>query len=135
MDPLNRVQSWTYTTGAEVAIGGGLTPSGEVKTYKDAKNRVTSYFYSSAGDLRRVVDPVGYAEEFDYDGIGRRVTHRSIVDATTRITTFSYDRLSRLTATVEPPVTNEITGNTHTVCIGQSYSTGTPIRPSRSCWI
>ncbi len=121
MDPLNRVQSWTYTTGAEVAIGGGLTPSGEVKTYKNANNRVTSYFYSSAGDLRRVVDPVGYAEEFDYDAIGRRVTHRSIVDATTRITIFSYDRLSRLTATVEPPVTNQITGNTHTRVIGQSY--------------
>ncbi|MGW4638302.1 DNRLRE domain-containing protein [Sphaerisporangium sp. NPDC004334] len=109
-------EDWDYTDGTEAAVGGGTTPPGLVKRYRDAKKNQTTYAYTAAGDLAKVTGPTGLVTTYTYDSLGR-VTGETRVssafpDGVT--TTTAYDAQGRVASVTSPGVKNEITGVTHT---------------------
>lgn len=107
----------TYTDGNSAAVGGGNEPSGLVKTSRDPKGATTTYLYYRNGDVAEVRSPAGLRQLSTYDGLGRRITSKSISDAYPNglQTTYQYDELSRVVRVTSPGVSNVITGKTHTV--------------------
>ncbi|MFD0688592.1 polymorphic toxin-type HINT domain-containing protein [Actinomadura fibrosa] len=103
---------YTYTSGAEQAIGGGVMPSGLVYTETDPRGAITKYGYNSTGDLMQVTDPSGLVTNYTYDAIGRRKSETEVSDAFPSGTTtyYGYDGQSNLTSTTEPATTNAVTG-------------------------
>nr|BFE53352.1 polymorphic toxin-type HINT domain-containing protein [Saccharothrix mutabilis subsp. capreolus] len=110
-----RSTSTTYTTGTEAAIGGGTMPPGLKRTETNAGGGVTTYAYTSRGDLREITDPAGLKTLRTHDALGR-TTEEKVVSATFPqgvATTFTYDGMSRLLTRTEPAVTNAVTGTAH----------------------
>ncbi|MCC8242701.1 polymorphic toxin-type HINT domain-containing protein [Saccharothrix luteola] len=105
----------TYTTGAEVAVGGGTMPAGLVATTTDPRRQVTRYLYYANGDLARVTTPTGLITDYTYDALGRRVTEKETSDSFPSgvSTRHAYDTASRLTSTTEPPTTSAVDGTRH----------------------
>ncbi|WP_307874373.1 DNRLRE domain-containing protein [Frankia nepalensis] len=121
--PGGRVTSATYTAGTEAAVGGGTMPAGLLASYTDANGRTTTYEYSSAGDLRRDVDPVGLVHDYTYDELGRQLTSKETSDTYPAglTTSYTYSKLSLVATVTEPGVTNPVTNVTHTRVTTNSY--------------
>ncbi|MGW2151223.1 polymorphic toxin-type HINT domain-containing protein [Nonomuraea bangladeshensis] len=121
--PNGRSATTTYTDGSEPAIGGGSTPAGLVKTSTDFKGNVTSYTYTSAGDLAGQTDPGGLLTKYGYDALGRTTSQTQVSDAEPNgvTTTYTYDGLSRLATVTAPGVKNEITDVVHTAKTTYGY--------------
>ncbi|WP_033443250.1 RHS repeat-associated core domain-containing protein [Saccharothrix sp. NRRL B-16314] len=110
-----RSTSITYTTGAEPAVEGGTMPAGLVLTETNAGGGVTTYAYTSRGNLREITDPAGRKTVRLYDGLGRLINEK-VVSSTVpngATTTYTYDGLSRLVTRTEAAVTNAVTGVAH----------------------
>ncbi len=110
-----RSTSVTYTTGTEAAIGGGTMPPGLKRTETNTGGGVTTYAYTSRGDLREMTDPAGKKTVRNHDALGR-TTEEKVISATFPsgvTTTFTYDGMSRLLTRTEPAVANAVTGTAH----------------------
>src|SRR5690606_19248995 len=59
--PDSASELWTYTTGEELAYGSVTdpVPAGLVRTFTDARGKVSFYEYATNGDLMRVSDSAG----------------------------------------------------------------------------
>ncbi|MDG4832086.1 LamG domain-containing protein [Solwaraspora sp. WMMD1047] len=114
--PNGRTTTMTYTTASTPAVGGGVTPPGLPMTTTSARGSLQRTDYNAAGDAVRVTDPAGLVTEFGYDGLGRVATKKVISTAypAGQVTSYAYDADGEVTETVEPPVTNRITGAVHT---------------------
>ncbi|GAA2603429.1 LamG-like jellyroll fold domain-containing protein [Actinomadura fulvescens] len=104
--------NYTYTDGAEVAIGGGTMPSHLVRTVTDPRGAVTRYWYNSAGDVAQVKEQSGLTTTYTYDAIGRVKTRTEISDSVPAgvVTSYGYDDWSNLTSETAPATTNAVTG-------------------------
>ncbi|MEU6098622.1 LamG-like jellyroll fold domain-containing protein [Streptomyces sp. NPDC047079] len=113
----------TYTTGTEVAVGGGTEPAGLVATTKDANGKTTSYAYDSAGDLAQVTAPSGLKTSYTYDGLGRRLTTTEVSDTYPNgiTTTYAYDADDRVLTRTDPATTDAVSGTTHTAQTTYAY--------------
>lgn len=110
-----RSTSRTYTTGTEVAVGGGVVPAGLLSTETDTAGGVTRYAYDHKGDLRETVDPAGLRTTMQYDGLGR-ITSTTMYSSTVpggATTTYTHDALSRVVTQVDPEAVNAVTGTPH----------------------
>ncbi|MEV0628661.1 polymorphic toxin-type HINT domain-containing protein [Nonomuraea wenchangensis] len=121
--PNGRSATTAYTDGSEPAVGGGSTPAGLVKTSADFKGNVTSYTYTSAGDLAGQTDPGGLVTKYGYDALGRATSQTQVSEAEPNgvTTTYTYDGLSRLATVTAPGVKNEITDVVHTAKTTYGY--------------
>ncbi|MDO8390244.1 MAG: RHS repeat-associated core domain-containing protein [Actinomycetota bacterium] len=72
--PAGSTRTWTYTTGSESAIGGGVTPARLLKAEVDPNGGVTAYGYDAKGNLRETTDSSGLVTEYGYDELGRLVS-------------------------------------------------------------
>ena len=92
---------------------------------------ITTYTYYADGDVCMVENAEGLQTFFDYDGLGRiltkTVTGSNEVSGTTQVfsedlvTSYTYDGLGRAYKTVEPAVTDRVTGAVHTEEILATY--------------
>ncbi|MFE3185527.1 LamG-like jellyroll fold domain-containing protein [Streptomyces violascens] len=116
-DPDGHTATSTYTTGTEAAMGGGIQPAGLPATSRDARGKITSYAYDSAGDLVQVVSPSGLKTTYTYDSLGRRLTQKQISDTYPNgiSTSYTYDTQNRLTSRSGPATTDAVTGTVHTL--------------------
>ncbi|BCL12610.1 LamG-like jellyroll fold domain-containing protein [Micromonospora sagamiensis] len=114
--PNGRTTTMTYTTATTAAVGGGVTPPGLPLTTTSPRGSQQRTDYNAAGDAVRVTDPAGLVTEFAYDGLGRATTKKVISTAypAGQVTSYAYDADGEVTETVEPPVTNRVTGAVHT---------------------
>ncbi|GFJ92634.1 RHS repeat-associated core domain-containing protein [Phytohabitans rumicis] len=115
--------SFTYTTGTEAAAGGGTQPPGLLKTTTDARGNLTSYAYSSAGDLLQVTGPTGLVTGYAYDKVGRRTAQTVYSDVNTAGTTtsYGYDAAGRLATVTGHGQYNWQTATTHTAATSYTY--------------
>ena len=109
-------QTWTYTTGAEAAVGStGTQPIGLLLTETDARQKSTTYSYNSKGDLTRIVAPSGLRTDYSYDELGRQVTTTTFPsahpDGLTTTTTYTIGGM--VGQVDEPAVADAATGLTH----------------------
>ncbi|MFC4586624.1 RHS repeat-associated core domain-containing protein [Sphaerisporangium corydalis] len=113
--PAGRSTTSVYTDGSESAVGGGSTPAGLIKSYKDYKNNEWTYRYTLAGDLAESTQPSGLLLKYGYDALGRVTTRTEVSSAApSGVTTgIAYDRLDQIVSHTGAPVTNEVTGVTH----------------------
>jgi RHS repeat-associated protein len=110
-----------YTSGLELAIGGGQVPAGLLAATTDARGKTTRYAYHQNGDLARVTGPppagqsTGMVTEFGYDPVGRKITEKVISDAYPAglVTTYTYDTNSRIATVTQPATTDAVTGTRH----------------------
>ncbi|WP_435830076.1 LamG-like jellyroll fold domain-containing protein [Saccharopolyspora shandongensis] len=105
----------TYTAGTEPAANGGTQPPGLLASATDPAGGVSTYTYTSAGDLAELVDPAGLITRYGYDELGRK-SSETVVSKTTPdgvTTTYGYDKASRLTEAVEPVVADAVSGGQH----------------------
>ncbi|MFI9584075.1 DNRLRE domain-containing protein [Streptomyces sp. NPDC052236] len=104
-----------YTTGIEMAVGGGNVPTGLPLTTTDPRGKITRYQYFKNGDLAQVTEPSGAISKFTYDTLGRKITETAVTDAQPAgvTTTFTYDKLSRLASSTDPAATNVVTLGKH----------------------
>lgn len=119
-------ESLTYSKGTESAEGGGTVPPGLLLQYTAPTGDVTKHAYNPRGDRVRTTDPVGLETGYGYDGLGRvtttsRASHVGGVDVDYGTTTVTYNALSQVATSTAPPVTNPITGVTHTEKTTYSY--------------
>ena len=113
--PTGTTQSWTYTTGTESAVGGGLTPKGLLKTETDPRGAVATYGYDSAGNLRDTVDKSSLHTTYAYDTLGRRTSQTAYPTGYPSgvTTTFELDQLGNVVTQTDPAVTNAVTLEVH----------------------
>lgn len=120
--PDGRTASYTYTTGAEAAPGGGTMPTGLLKTEKDPRGATTSYTYDAAGMLVDVTAPSGAHTTAAYDTLGRRLTQTvKIAGRPDATTTYTYDKTSRVSSVTGPVTTDAITGAQHQSRVEMTY--------------
>lgn len=122
-DADGNVESTTYTTGSEAAVGGGTEPPGLVATAKDANGNVTAYGYDSAGDLAKATAPSDLTTSYTYDSLGRRLTATQVSDTyPSGVTTaYAYNDDNRLVAQTGPATTDAVAGTTHSPQAAYSY--------------
>ncbi|WP_258907902.1 LamG-like jellyroll fold domain-containing protein [Actinokineospora sp. UTMC 2448] len=110
-----RTTTHTYTAGTEAAPGGGLQPPGLLATSEDPNGGITTFSYTSAGDLASSTDAAGLRTAYTYDALGRVVTHTETASTAPdgATTTYTYDQASRVIQIVEPATTNAVTGAEH----------------------
>lgn len=113
--PHGAVSSRAFSTGTEVAADGGATPSGLVTSETDPRGAVTTYGYTSAGDLAQVVTPSGLVTTHSYDTLGRRSSSSttSTPDPSPRTTEYTYDAVGRMTRILHPETRDAATGAPH----------------------
>ncbi len=118
-----RKSATAYTTGREAAVGGGTVPAGLVATVTTPGGGVTTYDYSSRGDLVQTTAPSGLITRYAYDGIGRKLSETQVSDSYPQgvTTTFAYDTMSRVVYETGAAVKNEITGTAHTSRITRDF--------------
>jgi RHS repeat-associated protein len=105
----------TYTTGQQMAVGGGYMPAGLPLTVTDPRGAVTTMGYFSTGDLAKVTEPSGLTTTFTYDALGRKTSQTEVSDTypAGTTTTYTYDAYSRLVSETEPTTTDAVTGVKH----------------------
>jgi YD repeat-containing protein len=121
--PTGTTISYSYSTGTEPATDTGTIPAGLVLTSTDARGKITRYHYTHTGDLTQSVTPSGLTSDYAHDGIGRLTSETETSDSypSGLITSYTYDAASRIASITQPPVTNPITGITHTQQTSYSY--------------
>ncbi|OYN90360.1 hypothetical protein CGZ91_09385, partial [Parenemella sanctibonifatiensis] len=67
------VETFTYTTGQEPAIGGGQVPAGLLASETVPGRGATHYGYDRLGQVRSITQPAGAVTSYDYDPLGRLV--------------------------------------------------------------
>ncbi len=92
-DALDKVMTFTYDT------------AGNLLTTTDAQGQVTMLEYDSSGNQTKRIDALGNETDSTYDAAGNRFTEtrvRTLADGSTEtlLTSFVYDELDRLTATI-----------------------------------
>ncbi|MEV6230014.1 LamG-like jellyroll fold domain-containing protein [Saccharopolyspora shandongensis] len=110
-----RTTNHTYTAGTEPAANGGTQPPGLLASATDPAGGVSTYTYTSAGDLAELVDPAGLTTRYGYDELGRKSSETVVSKMTPDgvSTTYGYDKASRLTEVVEPVVVDAVSGGQH----------------------
>ncbi|HEX5496435.1 MAG TPA: DNRLRE domain-containing protein [Mycobacteriales bacterium] len=118
-----RVESRTYSAGTEAAVGGGTVPPGLLMSVSLTGAGVTSYTYLSTGDLAETVSPTGLHTRYGYDALGRIVsTTTAAADGTEFGTTsYTYTSLSQVDTVTAAPVTDPVTGVTHSLVTNYGY--------------
>ena len=113
--PTGTTKSWTYTTGTEAAVGGGVMPSGLLRTAVNERGFTTTYSYDSVGNLREVTDPAGLLTSYTYDQLGRRLTQQVFATgfASGVTTSYVYDGLGHVVTQDDPTASNAVTGVVH----------------------
>jgi RHS repeat-associated protein len=113
--PGGATRRWTYSSGAEPAVGGGTLPVGLMLSATDARGNVTRYNYTSAGDLAETTTPLGQRTTYAYDPVGRKTSETVYSDSFPAgvTTTWTYDGLGAVLTETGPAVTNAVTGATH----------------------
>ncbi len=116
--PDGAVVKHLYTTGDELAFGGGTTPAGLVTESTDARLAKTKFRYYATGDLAEVTTPTGLVTTYSYDALGRkeRTTQNGTFTATT------YDQLSRVDSVTQPVVKNPVTNVSHQLKVKTDYT-------------
>ncbi len=108
-------KEWVYSQGGEPAYGGGAISKGLLLVERDEAGNEVRYSYDQAGDLRSITNKSGLVTEYFYDNLGRKVLERTnaadvpggLISGTV------WDERSRIRRTVEPGVTNHVTGSWH----------------------
>ncbi len=121
--PSGTTRTWSYTTGAELAIGGGVTPKGLLKTETDARGATTTYGYDSAGNLRDTLDRSGLHTTYTYDSLGRQLTQTEYtIGFPAGVTTVrEIDRLGNVVTETAPATTNAVTGVVHQLRVTSTF--------------
>ncbi|GLZ15022.1 hypothetical protein Acsp04_52570 [Actinomadura sp. NBRC 104425] len=104
---------YTYTTGAEAAVGGGTMPPGLVLTaHPDAADRTWTTGYDAAGNPVRLVAPGGVTRERSFDP-GNRLLRETGTgpSAPSAERVFGYDSAGRLIKVNAGSDTNVYTWN------------------------
>jgi RHS repeat-associated protein len=97
-DPLGKTTSYTYDTGGVIISGRG-----NLLSTTDALGHTTHYAYDGLGNqLTKETDPAGHETTYEYDANGNRTTQTTTKSGETLVTTFTYDKLNRLTKTTYP---------------------------------
>ncbi|WP_143091848.1 RHS repeat-associated core domain-containing protein [Lentzea albida] len=117
------VETNTYSTGNEQAVGGGLVPAGLLVKSVGRRGDETVFSYRSNGDLATQVSPSKLHTRFTYDAIGRQktVTTANPGGAVFGTTTYEYTPRSQIAKVTEPAVVNPLTGITHTKVTTNQY--------------
>src|SRR5262249_4713077 len=116
----------THPTSAATYSTAGTQPGGLLVTSTARNGGGTNNNYSNAGDLLTSTDPVGLTTTFTYDNLGRVATaDRSAVVSGSTVdygtTASTYNGIGEFATQTLPPVTNPITGVTHTQVITNTY--------------
>ncbi|MFN8036450.1 MAG: DNRLRE domain-containing protein [Acidimicrobiia bacterium] len=114
--PSGSTSSWTYTTGAEPAVGStGTMPAGLIRTEVAPAGGTRTFSYDNRGDLRRTVDRVGLQTDLTYDGLGRMLTGTETSNSypSGLTTSYTYDLLGSVLTATEPRVRNVVDGLNH----------------------
>ncbi len=103
-DPLGREMTNTFNA------------KGQPTKHTSARGSVVETFYLSNGDVDKVIDETGKETRYTYDGIGRMLTQTEITSTFPAglVSSYKYDKASRIVEVKSPPVLNRVTGNTHT---------------------
>lgn len=121
-----RPSEWrSYTAGTEAAVGGGTVPAGLLLTTTSRRGHVTTYAYTSKGDLASATSPTGLKTSYTHDALGRVATQtQTTVDGATSYgtTSFTYSPMSEIATITAPGVANPLTGVTHTARTAYSFN-------------
>ncbi|MDI1461343.1 ricin-type beta-trefoil lectin domain protein [Catellatospora sp. KI3] len=123
-DPLGRKSTSVYSGDQDTpAVDAGFVPQGLVTKIISPTGTSQSLAYYQSGDLASITDPSGMVTEYTYDGMGRIIvkTDRTSTNPAGLTTTFTYDKQSRVLTQTQPPVTDRITGATHTARTRADY--------------
>ncbi|MBW4717893.1 RHS repeat-associated core domain-containing protein [Saccharothrix obliqua] len=109
------VETSTWSTGTEDALGGGTVPAGLLIRTTGKRDQVTTHDHRANGDLARTTSATGLRTEHAHDRIGRvkstTVTNRAGADYGT--TTYTYTPRSQPETVTGPRVVNPVTGVVH----------------------
>ena len=110
--PAGTTTRWTYTSGGEAAIGGGVVPPGLLASETDANGRAATYRYDAAGNLREQTDRSGLLTRFTYDELGRRLTSTVVSSSFPAgvTTSYTYDGAGNVTVQDDPVSSNRVSG-------------------------
>ena len=118
-----------YTNGLEAAVGGGQVPAGMLAQTKDARGKITKYFYFQNGDLAKVTTPppdgqtTGLVTEYTYDALGRKSTEKVTSDTfpSGTTTSYTYDTNGKVKTATQPATTDAVTGVRHQQQVTNEY--------------
>jgi RHS repeat-associated protein len=123
--PGGRTTTYAYTTTSTPAYtpngASGTTPAGLPLTQTTPGGAATSWEYYSDGDVYQVTDPDGLATTYTYDGLGRVLSKTVTSKESALMTTYAYDAMGDVVTETDPPVTDSVTGATHTAQISTAY--------------
>jgi RHS repeat-associated protein len=113
--PDGSVVRYTYSNGAESAVGGGSIPPALPLTNTDVRGKVTRFAYYANGDLARVTEPSGMVTNYTYDALGKQLTSTEVSDTFPAgvTTATTYDVLSRPVTVTDPATTDAVDGKRH----------------------
>ncbi|HKT00126.1 MAG TPA: LamG-like jellyroll fold domain-containing protein [Rugosimonospora sp.] len=122
--PTARKQTLAYTDGTTVAAADtGFAPAGLPYRTTSPSGAVNSVSYLHSGDVASTTDAAGLVTRYGYDNLGRATTKTIVSDTYPNglTTTFAYDGLNQVTAEVDPPATDRVTGAVHTSHLTTTY--------------
>ncbi|MEK7795251.1 MAG: hypothetical protein AAB353_12015, partial [Candidatus Hydrogenedentota bacterium] len=116
-DPLGRITTYEYASGACGSCGGG---QGQLVKVTDAGNNVTNYAYDKNGNMTKVTDALSNITMFEYDDKNRQTKVvlpgnsfittaynkldqvTSVTDAKGTVTSYVYDHMGRVITMTDP---------------------------------
>lgn len=123
-DPLGNVTTNFYDpkgnllTTTTPSPDGGTTPAsvttftyyanGTLKTIKDPLNDITTLTYYTTGLVNTVKDANNKVTTYTYDARGNVLSVQDPVNGATKLTTFTYDLMNRMTSTTYPGQTTPV---------------------------
>ncbi len=121
--PNGRTTTMTYTTSSTPAVGGGTTPAGLLATTGTPGGAVETVGYYSDGDVASVTDPAGEVTTYGYDAIGRVISKTVVSNSYPGglTTSYAYNGAGQVLTETDPPVTDHVTGATHTPQTANTY--------------
>ncbi|MGD0557188.1 MAG: LamG-like jellyroll fold domain-containing protein, partial [Streptosporangiaceae bacterium] len=123
--PDGRETTYLYTDGTDDTGGydQAIPPAGLPYQVTTPGGAVTTTLYFSDGDVAEVTDPDKLQTFYAYDGLGQVTTETVYSDSYPNglTTTYTYNGDGQVTTETDPPVTNRVTGATHTAQTTNSY--------------